>query len=373
MSGQLVYLGVTHRTATLSFRESIRCDADDCRRLIFGLNGLAAERMVLHTCERFEVYGAGGCDTRPTWLDRIAGFLRIEPRDLEHQASFRLGPAAAEHFLRVASGLDSRILGEWQILGQVRRAFLECSGMRSVGSVLSALGRAGIHTGRRVRRETALAMGATSSSAMAVEHLEAALGGLDTRTVVIVGTGGLASDTATCLARRRARRILVVSRENDRAAALASRVGGEGMALAGLPRALAEADAVITCSRCQSFLLTPAMLSRRTGAVAIVDLGVPRNVDPSVGRVSGVQLVHLDELVAKPRMEQDGVAQAEEIIADELDRFLRWHRERRAASVVAELVRSTLPLTSNLPPDEAREVKRNLHLRIQRLKEAMAA
>lgn len=363
MSGQLFYIGITHRTTPLSVRESLRPDNEKQRTMLSRLANMAGGRMVLSTCERFEVYATTSRTEAAEWIELLSQWFHLPIGVLERFARTRVGPPAAEHLLRVAAGLESRIVGEAQILGQVRDAFLQATQARALDPDLSALGRAAIRTGKRVRNETLINSGARSIATIAVEHVARKLSPLHDRTVLVLGSGRLAAVVAVELARRRTGRMIVVGRNVDRAAAVAQDVHGVSLGMDQLAVTLGNSDALIACTSSPFHLLDSSAIGRsRVKPLCLVDLSVPRNIDPAVTQLGGVGLTHLDELVVGQSAREDGIAAAGRIVEEELARYNAWREQRRLAPLIAQLVR------------EGRGAdKQALHSRIVRLKAGVAA
>jgi glutamyl-tRNA reductase len=277
----------------------------------------AREHLVLSTCERFEIYLAGAAAGAPSLLA---------------PCGVRRDGEAARHLFRVAAGLESRLVGEPQILGQLRAAFLAGSARRSLGPVLSALARAALHAGRRARCETGLGRAPTIVT-LTLARLSQELGGLRRRAVLVAGTGALAAEIAPALRAAGAGRLYVLSREPRRADALAARVAGVGVGDAGLA-ALAPLDAVVTCSnRLVPLAEVAAAPGARGRRLAIVDLGAPPNVALAQPQLTSVSLARLGELSAAAAAGDDparrsAIAAAEALLERELERFLRWRRAR---------------------------------------------
>ena len=408
MSRQLFYIGITHRTTPLSVRESLRPDGEKQRTMLSRLAGMAEGRMVLSTCERFEVYATTPRTRAAEWIELLSQWFHLPIGVLERFARTQVGPLAAEHLLRVAAGLESRIVGEAQILGQVRDAFLQATQAHALDPVLSALGRAAIRTGKRVRHETLINSGARSIATIAVEHVARKLGPLNDRTVLVLGSGVLAGVVASELARRRTgqpgwprsfgpggdddlrtgsspgidhrlphlqrrwathqaccctHRIIVVGRNVDRAAAVAQEVHGVSLGMDQLAVVLGDSDALIACTSSSFHLVDSSTIGReRARPLCLVDLSVPRNIDPSVTQLGGVGLTHLDELVEGQSARVEGISAANRIVGEELGRYNAWREQRRVAPLIAQLIR-----------EERGADKRALHSRIVRLKAGAAA
>lgn len=369
MKPELFYIGITHKSAPLSVRDRLPASRADHRAMLAQLGDLAPERMILHTCERFEVYALTTRREVSAWIAIMAERFGVSTALLAQHVHLRQGEAVAAHLLRVAAGLESRIVGEPHILGQVRDALLDAAQFRAAGAILNALARSAIHAGKRVRSETPINTVARSIATMAVNHLERALGALPSRTVLIVGSGKLARDVAGTLAWRGTGKIIFVSRSLDRASALARKFRGVGLGLGCLPRGLAQSDAVITCTCSPPVVIDASTISKASGSkLRILDLGVPRNVCASVERLPHVELSHLDGLLSKESACHES-READHIVAEELGRFVRWHREREVAPLIAEKVRQWRALDGS----DARIRNCVLHAQIMRIKAGVAS
>lgn len=383
MNEQLFYVGFTYKTTPIALRERLRLEVEQQDTLLDALRDAAPERVILSTCGRFEIYAVTTQLDLGHWCDQLEAHglqsVGLACKTLDSYAQPLIGDRCTEHLLRVAAGLESQVIGEPQILSQVRRAFLRATESGSIGPVLSALFRAAIHAGKRVRNETAITALAPSLGKISVEHIERHLDTLQERTVLVVGSGRMAGDVAACLASENTGRIVIVNRDMDRARALALRVGGVAVGIGCLPTELSHANAAVVCTSSHSFIIDRGTVKQRNGApICIVDLGVPRNVDPSVAAIPGVQLTHLDDLTSGRDLRRaasplvgDGQSldAAERIISEELDRFCRWQRARRVAPLICELVGRTK--VDNAVSAGRRKLA--LHRSIMRLKGGIAA
>jgi len=372
VSRELFYLGLTHPNAPLNVREQLRTDRESQIALLSRLASLGEGRMVLATCERFEVYATMKHADANRCISFFAELCQL-PAELVRQYARTLSESqAAGQLIRVAAGLESRILGERQILGQVRNAFQLALEQESLDAQLSMLARSAIRAGKRVRQETPLASGSRSIVTAAMDWLTDKHGGLADRAVGVVGSGRLASLVAAEVALRRPRRMVIAGRNEARAAELASRFGTECARISTLANVVARADVVITCTASPSYLLDRTMIGEdRANQLLLMDLSVPRNVDPSVVQLQGVQLGHVDEIVAYGLNAGactgvvpgwDVIQQAENIVSEELSAFLQWRRERHVAPMITELFRDSGGASD----------KRALHARIIRLKAGVA-
>ncbi len=367
LSAKLLCLGFKRKTGTLSLHDRVPAGGEEHRRLLLGLEDLAPERMILSTCERFEVYALTYVTPIAACVDRIAAWLGLSEAALLPHLCLRRGEAVAEHLLRVAAGLESRIVGEPQILSQVREAFQEASALGVLGPILGALARTALHTGKRTRSETELGRGARSLVSLTVERLRSELGSLGGRTVLVLGSGALARDVARLLSSRHAARIIVVSQVAARAEALAQECRGLGLTRADLAAGLGQADALVTCTAAPVVIDGPALALRQGPPLPILDLGVPPNVYISAEAIPAARLTSLEELLAE-RSRRPETRDAERIVAEELLRFARWHRERGRAPFVAALIKGLREETDV----SARPRQAAPHIEITRVKAAAA-
>lgn len=362
MTNRLLYIGITHESAPLAIRESLRPDEARRRAILDRLAPLAAGRLVLSTCERFELYAMTDCTDIAAWVRLLANWFHLPSALVARHIQSLQGPGAARHFLRVAAGLESRIVGEAQILGQARDAFLLAQSAASLDPNLQALGRTAIRAGKRVRCETSLNHEARSIATIAIDHLNRCVDQQGERTVVLIGTGNLAEVVATELLSQGRCRLILTGRNSNRGAGLAARFRCAFHALDQLPRLLEEADAAITCTSAPSYIIHPGMLPAGRN-FTLIDLSVPRNIDPESARIPEARLWDIDELVAGQSTTLNGVAAANAIVEEELARLLRWMQERLAAPRIARLLHSSANSQSTA----------ELHRQIARIKSEVAA
>ena len=371
----LFLLGVSHRTAPVDLRERLDFSSRDVGAAVEALaaKSSAAESVVLSTCNRSEIYVASGAIASAH--DEIIRFL-TEYHNLPaetfapHLFSFR-DAEAARHLFRVAAGLDSLVVGEPQILGQVKDAFQAASERRCTGPILSKLFHWSFNVGKRVRSETALGEGAVSISYAAVSLARKIFGRLTRRRVLVVGAGEISTLTAQHLRAHGVGEITITSRTAAHAETLAQSVGGHAVPWETLPAALAAADIVVTATGSQRPIITRADIEtalgrRRRDPLFIIDVAVPRDVEASVGELEQVFLYNVDDLqsVVQENLSKRSseVERAERIVAEELDKFAAWQRSRGAIPTVvalrerfdairrAELQRFD-PKLAALPPD----------------------
>ena len=346
----LFLLGVSHRTAPIELRERLDFSSRDVGGAVEALasRSSATESVVLSTCNRSEIYVASGDATR------IRGELMAFLSDYHHLPVEAFLPhlfsyddsAAALHLFRVSAGLDSLMVGEPQILGQVKDAFQVASERHCTGPLLSKTFTWAFGVGKRVRTETALGEGAVSISFAAVSLARKIFGRLQGRNVLVVGAGEISALTAQHLRSQGVGQIVITSRTAAHAEALATDVGGRAIPWDGLAGAIAHADIVITATGSQRPIITKADVEAVTGRkradpLFIIDIAVPRDVDAAVSEIEQVFLYNIDDLqgIVQENLARrsEEIARAEAIVTEELARFTAWQRSRRAIPTVVAL------------------------------------
>lgn len=390
----IVVVGVSHHTAPLALRERFAVPAERLPATLAALRERHGAAVLLSTCNRTELYLSAEHDeidasAAAQALSELAG-LAAPP-----EALFALrGRDAARHLLRVAAGLDSMMLGEDQVLGQVRGAFIAAVEAGATDHLLSRLFHLAIATGRRVRSETALGRHARSVSSATVQTLRSRLHDLAAATVLVVGAGEAGKLTARSLSASGAGRLLIANRTRERATAVATALGARMVPLDALAPAIAEADAIVCASAASDYQLTPALLIRaRADApkpLLIIDIAVPRDVDPACAGVPGVTVLDIDGLDAAPDQPGAGgaIVAAETIVEQEVAGLEAWWETLQVVPTIsalrghaeairkAELARTFARLPDLAPRDRARIealtaaiVSKLLHAPISRLKQ----
>src|SRR5882724_11467374 len=336
-------IGVSHRTAPVRVREELVFTTAEAAAWLDQQRAAGRCAAVLSTCNRFEVYWTGSYDLEP-WFHELARARGIEPGTAVVR---RDGVACVRHLYQVAAGLDSQIVGETEILGQVRRAHQAALEAGTSSRELDAMFSGAIAAGRRVRRETRLGKHPASVSSAAVQVALAAMPQHGSPTVIILGAGEVAAGVVRALVERGVRRVIVVNRRQERAAALAEKWEVQSRPWTDLRLLLPIADVVFVTTSAKHPLLRAedleAATARRWSELVVLDLAVPRNVEPAARRLAKVQLFDLDDLqklccpaAGEPSI---AVAEAERIIQDELERLEARVRARAAAPGLAELHR----------------------------------
>jgi glutamyl-tRNA reductase len=345
----LLGVGLTHRTAPLAMRERLALPPAHATELLHALLESRAvdEAVAVSTCNRTELYlvGEDAAAVEQAALRALADRARQSPAALGPWLSTVEGGEATAHLFAVAAGLDSMILGEAEILGQLRGAYELASAARAIGPLTDRLLRGALTAGRRVRAGTAIARRGVSVSSAAVELARDALGSLADRRVLLVGAGRSSELTARALAGHGVRILQVANRDRDRAAELAGRYGA-AVPLHRLEDHLAQADLVLSATACPDALIdrgavARAIAKRPDRPLVLVDLAVPRDVDPAVRTLAGVTLLDLDDIqrrVSRNRAVRRGeLDRARELVRAEVDRFEAWRAARDAVPTVAAL------------------------------------
>jgi glutamyl-tRNA reductase len=394
----VLLFGVSHRSAPVSVLEQLSTDESDQIKITDRVlqSPLVTEAMVLSTCNRVEVYAVvdafhGGLAVIGQVLADHSG---MSLGDLTKYAYVRYSEAAVEHLFAVASGLDSAVIGEQQVLGQVRRAYATAEANRTVGRVLHELAQRALAVGKRVHSETAIDAAGTSVVSVALGMADSKLGGLQGKTAAVIGAGAMGALSAGHLTRAGIGNVHVVNRSLPRAQRLVRKIReagtqAEAMALDRLPTALADADVVVSCTGAVRPVVSLADVYHALAAahrdetaqpLVICDLGMPRDVDPAVAGLPGVWVVDMERVQREPsaRAAAADAEAARHIVAAEVATYLAGQRmaevtptvtalRQRAADVVdAELLRleNRLP---GLDADQRDEVARTVRRVVDKL------
>jgi glutamyl-tRNA reductase len=346
----LFLLGVSHRTAPVDLRERLDFSSRDLGAAVEAVatRPSAAESVVLSTCNRSEIYVASSDPprARQELVDFLSQYHQL-PRDIFLPHLFFFDDAeAARHLFRVAAGLDSLVVGEPQILGQVKDAFQAAAQRQCTGPLLGKAFEWAFGVGKRVRTETTLGEGAVSVSYAAVALARKIFGRLGGRRVLVIGAGEISTLTAQHLRSQGVEEIAITSRTAAHAEALAATVEGHAVPWGEMMPALSRADIVVTATGSQRPILTRAHIEmvtgrRRPDPLFIIDIAVPRDVEPDVAEIEQVFLYNVDDLqgIVEENLSKRGaeIARAEAIVSEELARFTAWQRSRAAIPTVVAL------------------------------------
>jgi glutamyl-tRNA reductase len=346
----VVVVGLNHRTAPLEMLE--RTAVDDARlpKLLHDLQGRAnlSEAVVLSTCNRIEVYAVaerfhGGYQDVRDFFSELA-FLA--PEELGDHLYVHYDDAAVAHLFSVAAGLDSAVLGESEILGQVADAWERARTELATGTALNLLFRHALEVGKRVRTETGIGRGITSVAQAAVALAVDRLGSLGGRRVLLLGAGEMAEGMAVALGGAGVSEVVVINRTEANAEALAGRIGGRAARLGDLGEELCTADVLLTSTGARTIMvehadLESAMAARADRPLLIVDIAMPRDVDPAAADLDGVTLLDMDDLRAFVEVGVAGrrreAARAQVLLEDELERYRGLATAREVAPLITAM------------------------------------
>ncbi len=347
----LVCIGLSYKTASVDLRERATLSLNQQKELLVrvaagqvaGIN----ELVILSTCNRTEFYAAGEPDQVASSVFERWHECSVLAEPQLKAVAYRLnGTDCIQHICQVAAGLDSQVIGEPQILGQVTDAYQQSQAINALGPALSVLMQHAIQAGKRVRTETELGYGALSIGSVAATHANRILGTEAPVTVLIVGAGEMARAVAAAFIRRGTDRLLIANHTLQHAQEIADEWNGEVIPFTRLSEALIDADLVITAAAAPHVLLHADDLKtllpqRAERPLVIFDVALPRNVDPNAERVPGVHLYNLDALQAVTdshhSVRQNAIPQAEAIVNDETAAYVRWQSSRAAVPVIQNL------------------------------------
>jgi glutamyl-tRNA reductase len=334
---ELLALGASHKTAPLALRERIALTEGAAEPLLQELcrHDAIGEAVVLSTCNRTELYLMVGdpVEAESAVLSLLARRAGTRPTELLDGIYALRNCDAARHLYRVASGLESMIIGEAEVQGQVKRAYEAALAARTTGPLTNKLFRAALATGKRVRTETAISAGRASVASVAVDAAQDALGDLAARHVLIIGAGETAELTAQALSDHGVSTMFVANRRRERAIALAQRFGGASGSFDALPSELARADIVISSTSSPHALLGAEELAlvtaeRRGRPLLLIDLAVPRDIDAACAELPGVTLLDIDGLQAQVAshisVRRVEARRAEGLVEEEIQAFAGW-------------------------------------------------
>jgi glutamyl-tRNA reductase len=365
---ELLLLGISHKTASLDLRERVALLNGQQEAFLHDLVATPAidEAVVISTCNRTEVYlvVSDQVQAETAALGALASRAGIRPTELAEAVYAPRNCDAARQLYRVTAGLESMIVGESEVQGQVRRAYEAAVAAGTSGQFSNRLFNSALRTGGRVRAETGIGAGGASISSVAVDLAQDTLGDLADRHVVIIGAGETAELTAKALAAKGVTTIFVANRHAARARALAERFGGSVLALDMLPDQLARADMVVASTASPHAILEEdelglVMRQRQGRPLLILDIAVPRDVEHGAGDLDGVTLVDVDGLQRTVqrnlRVREAEARGAERIVEAELERFAEWLSAREVMPTVGALRAHALAIVESvLAENEAR-------------------
>jgi len=394
---QIHVAGVNHSTTPIEIRERLAVSSAHVPDALSSLRKYVSQGLILSTCNRTEVYSIPNSgDSSQPGIDFLKDWANISNAALLPYVYSYHGEAAARHLFRVASGLDSMIIGEFEILGQVKQGLEEAKRAGMVGHPLRNLFQQALRVGRRVREKTGISKNALSVSSVAVTLAAKAIGNLTGCKALVIGTGEAGRLVAKALKERGIAQITTTSRSYEKASNLAAALGGSTVDIGSLGRELASCDIAISCTGAPHLILDfksveNAMQARTHQPLVIIDIAVPRDVEPQVSHINNVFLydiddfTHLSELNRKQR--ETEIKKSMEIIDAEVNRFNAWWQAMEAKPVISSLMKkaegirqtqldTTLKKLRHLSPEEQQSleamtkaiVQKILHEPIQNLK-----
>jgi len=344
---EIFLLSVTHATAPIEIRERLALDPAEQLDLFQDIAGTTSESVAIVTCNRTEIYGVSPTpESAERVMELLATHARLTAKELIPYALRLNGDAAARHLFRVAAGIDSLIIGEPQILGQVRDAATRSREAGYSGPILERLFNYAIVTGKRARHETSISRGAGSISQAAVELARDTIGDLTGRQGLVIGLGEIGQLVARNLAAHGLAELRLCNRSPELAAQLARQLHASGVAWEAMDDALTTTDIGVTATSAREPILTrrrlESIVERRAGRpLLLIDIAVPRDIDPDSRHVPGLHLYDIDELhTIRARNLQTRartIPSVEAIIENEISAFADWHRWRSSAPVIRQL------------------------------------
>ncbi|MBI6546431.1 MAG: glutamyl-tRNA reductase [Cyanobacteria bacterium NC_groundwater_1444_Ag_S-0.65um_54_12] len=346
---QIVQIGVSHQVAPLALRERVTFSSTEIAEALAKLaeDPRLAEVAMLSTCNRTELFAvtAGAARAREALRELLGEAKSLTKEELQC-FDWRVGQSAITHLFRVAAGVESQIIGEGQILGQVRQAASLARQAGVLGPVLDSLFRHAVSAGKRVRSESGISQGAVSIGSAAVELASSELGGLAGKTILLIGAGKIAEAALRHVADQGCKRIIVANRTAEAAIELATAIGGEAISFCGVESALREVDVAFCCTGAPHYVLSrcdlaPIVVQQPERLLLLIDVSVPRNIDPDVRALTGIKLFDIDDLstiAERHRARRVGLlGKVEEILAQELAHFDTYLRSYAAAPTITSL------------------------------------
>ena len=377
---ELLVVGLNHNTAPIEIRECLAFSEDKVEEALAKVHALPSikENMIVSTCNRVEVYAA----TRETEKaiydvkDFLSRYHGVSLKDFEKSLYTHVGEEAVRHIFRVASSLDSMVLGEPQILGQIKGAYDSSQQVNTSGLILHRLLHRAFHVAKRVRTETKIAISAVSVSSVAVELAEKIFGTLEKKTVLLIGAGEMCELAARYLVSGGVEKIMVTNRTYGRAVSLAQEFRGEAIPFEEMGMGLKKTDIVLSATNSPQYLIghdqiTKVMKDRRQKPIFFIDIADPRDIEPKVGNIENVYLYNIDDLqkVANENIKdrQKEAQRAEAIVQDEVMKFVNWYRSLDVTPTIValrkkfeDIRKKELEKTLSLHPDLSEKEKRSL-------------
>ena len=341
-------VGLNHSTTPVTIREKVAISVGQLHNSLLLLRHYVPHGIILSTCNRTEVYAMGSHPTEEAVINFLNAMTGISFVDLLPHIYLRENETAFRHLFRIASGLDSMIVGEYEVLGQVKQALAVAENAKMVNLPLRCIFQSAVRTGRRVREETGISRNALSVSSVAVDLATEIVNNLENCKMLVIGAGEAGRLVAKVAKERGVSQIVVASRTYERASILAAALGGVPIDLNNLVEELSTANIVVACAGAPHRILDvcrvgKAMRNRSELPLVIIDIAVPRNVEPEVEQIDNVFLYNIDDLTKVSdlnRQQREGeILEADEIVAAEVARFVFGRRAFGTRPVVSALMK----------------------------------
>lgn len=347
---EIIVIGLNHKTASIEIRERLAFQESEIEEALRRIKAIPSirETILLSTCNRVELYAT--CKEVEKAVQELKEFLsqfhQFPLERFEKNLYLLVGKEAVRHIFRVASSLDSMVVGEPQILGQIKEAYQKANESNASGVILHRLLHRAFHVAKRVRTETKISNSAVSVSSVAVELAQRIFGTLEDRTVFLIGAGEMIELAARHLVSGGVRKILVTNRTYERAVNLAQEFQAEAIPFDEINRGLKKADIVISATNSPVPILTSeqinrVMKERKQSPIFFIDIADPRDIEPKVGDLENVYLFNIDDLqkVAYENLKdrEKEAEKAEGIVGEEVERFVRWYHSLEVTPTIVAL------------------------------------
>ena len=377
---ELIVIGLNHKTASIDLRERMAFAEDQMETALHQVKSLPSlkENMILSTCNRVEIYAAVR-ETEKAVLDLkhfLSQYHGLPLKEFEKNLYSFLGEEAVKHIFRVASSLDSMVVGEPQILGQIKSAYEMAVESKTSGIILHRLLHRAFHVAKRVRTETKIGDSAVSVSSVAIELAQKIFETLEKKTVLLIGAGEMCELAARHLVSGGVEKVWVTNRTYDRAVALAQEFNGEAIPFDEMNQGLKKVDIVISATDSPQYLIRHDQMAkvikeRKQKPVFFIDIADPRDIEPSVGEIENVYLYNIDDLkkVADENIKDRGkeAQKAEAIVRDEVIKFVNWYHSLEVTPTIValrkkfeEIGKKELEKTLSLHPNLSDKEKKSL-------------
>ncbi|MDI7259791.1 MAG: glutamyl-tRNA reductase [Thermodesulfobacteriota bacterium] len=349
---ELIVIGLNHKTTPIEIRERLAFQESEMEKALVQAKSFPSvkENMILSTCNRVEIYAASR-ETEKAIFDLknfISQYHHLPLKEFEKNLYLLIGEEAVRHIFRVASSLDSMVVGEPQILGQIKSAYNIATESKSSGVILHRLLHRAFHVAKRVRTETKISNSAVSVSSVAVELAEKIFGALEKRTVLLIGAGEMCELAARHLVSGGAEKILVTNRTYERAITLAQEFRGEAIRFEEMASGLKKADIVISATNSSQYIvghdqIAKVIKDRKQKPIFFIDIADPRDIEPRVGDIENVYLYNIDDLrkVANENIKdrEKEAQKAEAIVQDEVVKFVQWYQSLEVTPTIIAIMK----------------------------------